>query len=175
MLPRCSLCSQVGNPTLTIAASSSPGPTPGPLPRMFHISKSCSSPLPSSSSSIQSRRLEFSSAHFSPMCSLPVSSCVKGGRPLSYLSDSAFNMPVRCERLAGWVTPAENHLLTPAKYHTLQQALEMDTRSLLVSEQQGLGVQQAGDLEELTIKVREVPGHVWKEEQLCKGPEAGRH
>lgn len=83
--PKCSqgplfaFCSQDGKPTLTIASSSSPGPTPGPLPRMFHISKSCSSPSSSFSSSIQSRQLEFSSAHFSPMCFLPVSSCVKGG------------------------------------------------------------------------------------------------
>lgn len=29
---------------------------------------------------------------------------------------------------------------------------------------------------ELIIKeVREVQGHVWKEEQLCKSPEAGQH
>lgn len=25
------------------------------------------------------------------------------------------------------------------------------------------------------MEAREVPGCVWKEEQLCKGPEAGRH
>lgn len=39
------------------------------------------------------------------------------------------------------VTPAKNHLLNPAEYQTLQEAQEMGTGRVSVSEQHGLDPQ----------------------------------